>query len=250
MRSHVPGGPLAHGLPGARGPEQRGQAQPRCLPCPARELGPCPGSSHHVTVASLVLCQERREQGRQLCTWTLTGSPPKLEHRLPSSGRCHSVAQSCPTLCSPMNYMPGFPVLHQLLEFAQTHVHQVSDAIQPLIFFRPLVLLPSIFPSIRVFSNESALQFRWPKYWSFSISPSNEYSGLISFRIDLIDLLAVQGTLKSLCQHHTSLKPSVLRCSDFFMVQLLHAYMTTRKTIALTMRTFVGKVMSLIFDTL
>ena len=110
-----------------------------------------------------------------------------------------------------------------------------------------LLLLPSVFPSIRVFSNESVLRIRWPKYWSFSfsISPSNEYSGLISFRMNWLDLLAVQGTLKSLLQHHSS-KASILWHSAFFMVQLSHPYMTTGKTIALTRRTFVGKVMSLL----
>ena len=120
-----------------------------------------------------------------------------------------------------------------------------------LILCHPLFLLPSTFPSIRVFSNESALHIRWPKYWnfSFSISLSNEYSGLISFRMDWLDLLAVQGTLKSLPQHHSS-KASILRCSTFFMVQLSHPYMTTGKTIALARRTFVGKVMSLLFNIL
>ena len=117
-----------------------------------------------------------------------------------------------------------------------------------LILCRPLFLLPPIPPSIRVFSNESVLRIKWPKYWSFSfsISPSNEYSGLISFRIDWLDLLAVQGTLKSLLQHHSS-KASVLWCSAFFVVQLSHPYMTTGKTIPLTTWTFVGKVMSLLF---
>ena len=120
-----------------------------------------------------------------------------------------------------------------------------------LIFCHPLLLLPSIFPSIRVYLTESILHIRWPKYWSFSlnISLSNEYSGLISFRIDWLDLLAVQGTLKSLLQHHRS-KGSILRCSAFFTVQLSHPYMTTGKTIALTRRTFVGKVMSLLFNIL
>ena len=120
-----------------------------------------------------------------------------------------------------------------------------------LILFRPLLLPPSAFPSIRVFSNESALHIRWPNYWSFSfnISPSNEYSGLISFRIDWLDLLAVQGTLKSLLQHHSS-KASILQCSAFFIVQLSHPYRTTGKTIALTRQTFVGKVMSLLFNML
>ena len=120
-----------------------------------------------------------------------------------------------------------------------------------LILCHPLLLLPSIFPSIRVFSKESALYIRWPKYWSFSfsISPSNEYSGLISFRIDWLDLLAVQEIFRHLLQHH-SLKASILRCSAFFMVQLSHAHMTTRKAIALTILTFVGKVMPLLFNTL
>ena len=151
-----------------------------------------------------------------------------------------------------MHYsMPGFPVLHHLTDLAQTHVHQVSDAIQPSHPLSSLLLLPSIFPSIRVFSSESVLHIRWPKYWNFSfrISPSNEYSGLISFRMDWLDLLAVQGTLKSVLQHHSS-KASILQCSVFFMVQLSHAYLTTGKTIALTILTFVGKVMSLLFNIL
>ena len=120
-----------------------------------------------------------------------------------------------------------------------------------LMLCHPLLLLSSIFPSIRVFSNESALHIRWPKYWSFSfkISPSNEHSGLISFRMDWLDLLAVQRTLKSLLQHHTS-KASILQHSSFFIVQLSHLYMTTGKTIALTRQTFVGKVMSLLFNML
>ena len=120
-----------------------------------------------------------------------------------------------------------------------------------LIFCRPLLLLPSMFPSIRVFSNEPALHIRWPKFWSFSfsISPSNEYSGLIFFRMDCLDLLVVQGTLKSLLQHHSS-KASILLCSAFFIVQLSHPYMTTGKTIALTRWTFVGKVRSLLFNML
>ena len=118
-----------------------------------------------------------------------------------------------------------------------------------LILFRSLLLLPSIFPGIRIFSSESVLRIRWPRYWSFSfsISPSNEYSGMISFRMDWLDLLAVQGTLKSFLQHYSS-KASILQCSAFFIVQLLHLYLTTGKTIALTRWTFVGKVMSLLFN--
>ena len=132
----------------------------------------------------------------------------------------------------------------------KTHVRRVSDAIH-LILCRPLLLPPSVFPSIKVFSNELVLLIRWPKYWSFSfsISPSNEYSGLISFRTDWFDLLAVQGTLKSLLQHHSS-KASILRHSAFFLVQLSHPYVTTGKTIALTRWTFVGKVMSLLLNML
>ena len=146
---------------------------------------------------------------------------------------------------------PGFPVHHQLLGLTQTHVHRVSDAIQPSHPLSSLPLPPPIFPSIRVFSNESVLRIRWPKYWSFcfSISPSNEYSRLISFRMDWLDLLAVQGTLKSLLQYHSS-KASILRCSAFFRVQLSHPYLTTGKTKALTRWTFVGKVMSLLFNML
>ena len=143
--------------------------------------------------------------------------------------------------------MPGFSVPHHLPEFAHVHVHCISDTIHPSHPYRSL-LLSSIFPNIRVFSNESALHIRWPKYWSFSfsISPSSECTGLIFLRIDWFDLLAVQGTLKSLLQHH-SLKESILQHSAFFMVQLSQVYVTTRKTITLTLQTFVGKVMSLLF---
>ena len=146
--------------------------------------------------------------------------------------------------------MPAFPVHHQLPQLAQTLVHQVSNTIQPSHPLFPL-LLSSVFPSIRVFSNESALRIRCSKYWSFNfnISPFSEYSGLISLRIDLFELHDVKGTLKSLLQHHSS-KASILRCLAFFIVQLLHPYMTTGKTIALTRWTFVGKVMSLLFNML
>ena len=147
-----------------------------------------------------------------------------------------SVAQLCLTICDCMDWsMPGLLVHHQLPEFTQTHVHRGSDAIQYLILCRPLLLLPTIPPSIRVFSNESTLHVRWPKYWSFSFSimPSKEIPGLISFRMDWLDLLAVQGTLKSLLQYHSS-KASILWHSAFFTVQLSHPYMTTGKTIALT----------------
>ena len=143
-----------------------------------------------------------------------------------------SVAQSCPTLCDPMNHsMPGLPVHHQLPDPSRrTSIESVMPS-SHLILGRPLLLLPPIPPSIRVFSNESTLRMRWPKYWSFSFSiiPSKEIPGLISFRMDWLDLLAVQGTLKSLLQHHSS-KASILRCSAFFTVQLSHPYMTTGKT--------------------
>ena len=145
---------------------------------------------------------------------------------------------------------PGFPVHHQFLELAQTHVE--IELVMPsnhLILCCPILFLPSIFPSIRVFSNESVLRKRCPKYWSFSfnISPSNEYSGLISFRMDWLDLPEVQGTLKSLLQHHNS-KASVIQNSAFFIVQLSHPYMTTGKTITLTRWIYVGNVMSLLFN--
>ena len=165
---------------------------------------------------------------------------------------CCSVANSCPTLCNPMDCStPGFPVLHHLPELAQTHVIESLMPYNHLILCCPLLLLPPIFPSIRVFYNELALCIRWPKYWSFSfcISPSNEHSGFISFRIDLFDLFAVQGTLKSLLQYH-SLKASVLWCSVFLIVQLSRPYMTSGKTIVLTIWTFVSKVMSLLLNML
>ena len=142
------------------------------------------------------------------------------------------------SLWPPMDYsVPGFPVLHYLLEFAQIHVHWANDSIY-LTLGHPL-LLPSVFPSIRVFSSESALCIRWPKYWSFSISSSNEYSGFISFSTDWFDLLAVQRILKSLLQY-LNLKASILWHSAFFMIPLSHLYMTTGKTVALTMQTFLG----------
>ena len=136
----------------------------------------------------------------------------------------------------------SFTISWSLLKFISIESVMPSSH---LILCHPLLLLPSVFPSIRIFFNESALRNRWPKYWifSFRISPSNEYSGLIFFRIDRLDLLAVQGTLKSLLQHHTS-KASILWCSTFFIVQCSHPYMTTGKTIAFTRQTFVGKVMS------
>ena len=164
------------------------------------------------------------------------------------SVQCSSVSQSCLTLCNPMNRSTsGLPVHHQPLESTQTHVLESVMPSNHLILCHPLLLLPSIFPNIRVFSNESPLYIRWPEYWSFSfsISPSKEHSGLISW----LDLLAVQGTLKSLLQHHSS-KASVLQCSAFFTVQLSHPYTTTGKTIALTRQTFVGKVMSLLLNML
>ena len=146
---------------------------------------------------------------------------------------------------------PGFPVHHQLSKLVQIHNHWVGDAIQPSYPLSSPSPPASIFPNIRVFSNKTILHIRWPKYWSFSfsINPSSEYSGLISFRMDWFDHLAVQGTLKSPLQHH-SLKTSVLQCSAFFMVRFSHPHMTTGKTIALTRQTFVGKVMSLLFNML
>ena len=150
--------------------------------------------------------------------------------------------QLCATLCNSMDCsVPGFPVL----TISQTYSNSCPESVMPfnhLILYHPLLLLPSVFPSIRVFSNESVLCIRWPKYrsFSFNICPSNDYSGLISFRIDWLGLLAVQGTLKSLLQHHSS-KTSILRCSAFFMVKLSHPYMTTGKTMALTIRPLLAK---------
>ena len=181
----------------------------------------------------------------------------KLESRLLgevliTSVQFSSVTQLCPTLCDPMDCSrPGFPVHHQCPDLAQTHVYWVGDAIQP---FHPLSS-PSP-PALNLFQHQGLFKWvssllRWPKYWSFSfsISPSNEHPGLVSFRMDLVDLLAVQGTRKSLLQHCSS-KPSILLCSAFFIIQCLHPYTTTWKTIPLTRQTFVGKVMSLLFNML
>ena len=163
-----------------------------------------------------------------------------------------SVTKSCLTFCYPLDCStPGFRVLHYLLEFAQTHVHWVGDAIHP-----SCPLSPSSSPVLNLSQHQGLFQWvnslhQWPNYWSFSfsINPSNEYSGLISYRIDWFYLFTVQGTLKSILQHHNS-KASVLQCLAFFMAQLSHPYMTTGKTTALTVQTFVGKVMSLLFKML
>ena len=162
---------------------------------------------------------------------------------------CCSVTNPSLTLCDPMDYsMPGFTVF--TISWSLLILMSIESVMPSshLILCHPLLLMPSIFPSIRVFSNESDFRIRWPKYWSFSfsISASNEYSGLISFRMDWFDLLAAHGTLKSLLQHHSS-KASVLWHSAFFIVQLSHSYMTTGKTITLTRQIFVSKVMSLFF---
>ena len=162
-----------------------------------------------------------------------------------------SVAQKCPTLCDPMDCStPGLTITNSRSLLKLMSIESVMPS-NHLILCHPFLLSPSIFPSIRVFSNESALRVKWPKYWSFSfdISPSKEHPGLISFRMDWLDLLAVQGILKSLLQYHSS-KASILQCSAFFIVQLSHPYMTTGKTIALTRWTFVGEVMSLLFNML
>ena len=176
----------------------------------------------------------------------------RVQKYLFNSVQFSSVAQSCPTLCDPMNRSkPGLPVHHHLLEFIQTHVHRVSDAIQPshpLASPSPPVPNPSQHQSLFQWVNSSHEVARVLSF-SFSIIPSKEYPGLISFRMDWLDLLAVQGTLKRLLQHHSA-KASILWCSAFFTVQLSHPYMTTGKTIALTRRTLVGKVMSLLFNML
>ena len=163
-----------------------------------------------------------------------------------------SVAQPCPTLCDPMNHwsQASLSITNSQSLCKLMSIESVMHS-SHLILCSPLLLPPSVFPSIRVFSNESAFLIREPKYWSFSfnISPSSEYSGLISLRMDFLDLFAVQGTLKGLLQHHSS-KASILWCSTFFIVQLSHPYMTTGKIIGLTRWTFVGKVMSLLFNML
>ena len=184
-----------------------------------------------------------------LLVFLLIRHESSLVHALREENCC-SVTKSCPTLCNPMDCsLPGSLVLHYLPEFAQIHVCWVDNGIQSSHPVLPHLLLPSVFSSIKVFHNESALHIRWPKYWSFSISPSNEYSGLISFSIDWFNLLAVQGTLKSLLQHHCT-KASILRYSTFFMVQLSHPYITIGKTIVLTRQTFVHKVRSQLFNML
>ena len=165
---------------------------------------------------------------------------------------CCSVAQLCLILCDPMDC--SMQASLSIINSRSLLKHMPIESEMPsnhLILCRPLLLLPSIFPSIRVFSNESALHIRWPKYWSFSfsISLSNEHPGLISFRMDWLDLLAIQGTFKSLLQHRSS-KASILQYSALFMVQISHPYVTTGKTLALTRWTFVGKVMSLLFNML
>ena len=182
--------------------------------------------------------------------WSEPRGKPKTA---PSSVQFSLVSQSSLTLYDPMDCnTPGFPIHHQLPKLAQMHIHFIGDAIPPS---HPLSY-PS--PAFNLSQHQGLFQWvqwvlhiRWPKYWSFSfsISPSNEHSGLISFRIDWLDLLAVQGTLKSLLQHHSS-KASILQCSAFFMVQLSHPYMTIGKTITLTIRAFVGKVKSLLFNML
>ena len=173
--------------------------------------------------------------------------------RFQSVNRFRSVTQSCPILCDPMNrrtHHGSLSITSSQSSLKLTSIESVMPS-SHLILCRPLLLPPSIFPSIRVFSDESVLHIRWSKYWSFSfnISPSYEYSGLISFRMAWLDLLAVQGILKSLLQHHSS-KASILQHLAFFIVQLSHPYMTTGKTIALTRQTFVGKVMSLLLNML
>jgi hypothetical protein len=197
------------------------------------------GSTHHVVLLYLLLKKKI----------TYKWSHAAQTHIVLGS-QFSSVAQSCPTFCDPKNRStPGLPVHHQLPEFTQklTSIGSVMPS-NHLILCHILLLLPPIPPSTRVFSNESTLRMRWPKYWSFSfsISPSNEHPRLVSFTMEWLDLLAVQGTLKSLLQHYSS-KASILQCSAFFTVQLSHPYMTTGKTIALTRRTLVGKVISLLF---
>ena len=234
----------------------RGGADQGLMRCPLL-LGPqslvgkqALSSSVHST-CSLHVCCLQGPLGLSLNSLSASDRRDQALGNASQFGSVSSVAWSCPTLCNPMNRsMPGLPVHHQLLELRVMFIESVMPS-NPLILCRPLILLPSTFPSITVLSSESVLRIRWPKYWSFSfsISPSNEHPGLISFRMDWLDLLAVQGTLKSLLQHHSS-KGSILWHSAFFIVQQSHPYMTTGKTIALARRTFVGKVMSLLSNML
>ena len=187
-----------------------------------------------------------------LNTVKVSSSASGTSSMLSESVQFSSVTQLCPTLCDPMDCStPGLPIHQKLPGLPKLMSIELVMPSNHLILCRPLLFLPSICPRIRIFSNESALHMRWPEYWSFSfnISPSNEHPGLVSFRMDWLDLLAVQGTLKSLLQRHSS-KASILRCSVFFIVQLSHPYMTTGKIIALTGWTFVDKVMSLVFNIL
>ena len=191
--------------------------------------------------------------GKKWEEFSLCKSKQKIQHfDTEMDSQFSSVTQLCPTLCNPMDCsMPGFLVQYQLPKFNKfMSIESVMPFKHPIIC-RPLLLPLSIFPNIRIFSYDSGLPIRWPKYWSFrfNISLSNEHSGLISFRMDWLDLLAVQGTLKSLLLYHTS-KASIFLCSAFFIIQLSHPYMSTGKTIALTRWTFVGKVMSLLFNML
>ena len=188
------------------------------------------------------------------CTWILEGLQwVKSQSTLNvMCSCCFSATQPCPILCDSVDCStPGFPVLHHFPELLKLMSIESVMPSNHLIFWHPLLLQPSIFPSIRVFSNESVLHIRWSRYWSFTlnISPTNEHPGLISFMMDWLDLLAVQGSLKSLLQYHSS-KASILWWSAFFTVLLSHRYMITGKTIALTRHTFVDKVMSLLFNML
>ena len=182
--------------------------------------------------------------GKQI--YSYQGQKELGREKLGDSVRFSSVAQSCPTLFNPMNHQASLSITNSRSSLRLTSIESVMPS-SHLILCHPLFLLPPIPHRVRVFSNESTLPMRWPKYWSFSfsISPSNEHPGRISFRMDWLDLLAVQGTFKSLLQHHSS-KASILQCSAFFTVQLSHPYITTGKTIALTRWTLVGKVMSLL----
>ena len=181
--------------------------------------------------------------------WMVT-TAMKLKDTYSLLGRkasCCSVAQTCPTHCDP----PALSVPHHLPKFAQVHVHCIGDASSHLILWCPLLLQPSVLPNISDFSSEAALHIRWPNYWSwsFSISPFNEYSGLIYLKTDWFNLLAIQGTFRSLLQHH-SWKASILWHFAFFTVQLSQLYLTTGRTIALTIQTFVSRVMFLLFNML
>ena len=204
------------------------------------------GLGFKLAIVGFIWFDQRNSRDKRIKMWNV-----KIQTYRPIEQNSSWRMGTCLAICGPMACsIPGFPVLHYLRVYSNSFIESVTPS-NHLILCHLLLLLPSIFPSIRVFPKELALCIRWPKYWSFSfsISPSHDYSGMTSFSIDCFNILAVQRTLKSLIQHH-SWKASVFQCKAFFMVQVLHLYMITGKTLTLAMWTFVGKVISLLFNML